>query len=203
MARISHCAERVGVLRRRLLLLLENAVRAPLRIRIEHEHVRFEVIQRLLAANERVDLHGRVGIEGDEVETAERSRILILPTYRLLENVDFDVARVAGQLRAIDEATLIRVERGEQTDGETAARSHARTGRHVANRRDFERFVDFGQPQGLANQFVLNVVDFLRDFDARVGQSKIRFEAGMHVDVHVPIDRRAENGAVFVVAKRG
>ena len=74
---------------------------------------------------------------------------------------------------------------------------------HVADRRDLERLVDLGQPHRLADQVVLDLVDRPGRLGLRVADPDRGLEPPVDRDVHVLIDRGAQDGPELVPVEGG
>ena len=70
-------------------------------------------------------------MELDQVEAAVGGRCLVLRADGLAQHLLFDVDRFARELVLADHATLQRVQRVQQTDGERRARAEAAARRKI------------------------------------------------------------------------
>ena len=85
-----------------------------------------------------LDLDGAVGVERHRADAAVRGDVLILLADGLLQEVDLELAGLAGELLGRNELALERVEAVEQRDREAARRAETGVGRHVGQAMQLE-----------------------------------------------------------------
>ena len=161
------------------------------------------VVERPLADLQRPRLHLAVGQEPEASDPAVGRDVLVLLADRLLQDVDLDLARLLGQLAGVDQV-LLRVQRLEQGRGEAARRSQPGARRDVGHAGDLQpEILPAHQPQRLADQRVLDVLDPLHLLHLRILQEDSRHEPMMDQDVDIFINGRGdEEAAVLLVVGR-
>src|SRR5262245_35850704 len=89
----------------------------------EHQHAAEELGVQRLVESDVLNRDATVRQEAKHVETTKCSRVLVLLTDGLAENVDLDVTRLLGELTGRDALTAVGVESVQQADGEGARAS--------------------------------------------------------------------------------
>ena len=195
---IAHLPEHVHPLGGPIRLPLENLIGIAGLTGVDQERALLKLGQGLRPAGHRLDVHRVVAIEADVVDAAKGRRVLILAADRFFQDVDLDAAGLFGQERGANDTMPVGVQGVEQTNGQAAAGAHARARRHIADRCDFQRFVDLHLAHGLADQLVLDLVERAGHLGAGIAYANRRLEPAMDRHVHVLINRRAQDGPVLL-----
>ena len=160
--------------------------------------------QHLVRHSLRLDHHGSARAEREQVEPAERGRVLVLLADRLAEHVDLDVACLLGQLARGHAFATEGVERVEQADREAARTAEAGRGRQVADGADVDRRLDLHEPERLPGDVVLQLVDVVDLLRPGVVQpDRLVEDLAVALDGHpdVLVDGGAQDGAVVALVE--
>ena len=137
-------------------------------------------------------------------DAAEGGDVLILFADRLAEKIDFDMAGLLGEHLARNEILIQRVQGAQQGDGEAAGGAEPGAGGNVGHADDFQ--VGRGhrhQPEGLADDGVLDLVDGLHHFGGRILDEVFGLEGLVERDVDVLIDGGGEDEASVLAVVGG
>ncbi len=125
-------------------------------------------------------------------------------TDRLFQDVDFDVARLFGELSGGNPFAAERVQRVQQTHREAARAAEAGGRRQIRHRADVNGRLDFQQSQTLPRDVVLDLIDGLDllalgiiEPDRFIEHAAVAFDG----HVNVLIDRRAQHHAGLALVK--
>jgi hypothetical protein len=165
-----------------------------------------ELVQRRARDALWLDADAPAGAEAQQVQPAEGGGVLVLLADRLAEHLYLDVAGLLGQLRRRHALAAVHVQGVEQPDRERARAAQARGGGQVADRGDVDRRLDVEQPQALASDVVLELVDVVDLLRARVVQAdRLVEDLAVALDRHVDVagDRGREDGAGLVIVEGG
>jgi hypothetical protein len=189
-----------------LLLLGEDGARVALVAGPEQHHALEQLRQDADRQALGLDRDGAAGPEREQVQAAERRRVLVLPPDRLAEDVDLDVAGLLRQLPGRDTVAAVAVEGVQQPDRERARAPEAGRGRQVAHGADVDRRVDVEELEGGPGDVVLQLVDRVDLLGQRVVDADRLVEdlaVALDRDPDVLVDRAAQDGAVFALVERG
>src|SRR5262249_38275603 len=152
----------------------------------EQQQIVFQVVQCLRADPQRARLDLAARQELETRQPAVGRDVLVLFADRLLQPVDLDVAGLLGQLFGMYEVFFVRVQGLEQGSGETARRAQAGAGGDVCHAGDFQSGnLDTYQPQRLAQNGVVDLVEAVDSLKFGIFDDKFRHERLMQGDAHI------------------
>ena len=156
---------------------LEHRGRRALDARVVDDEVRLEVVDDLVAHGQPLDVDRAVGVERHRADAAVGGDVLVLLADGLLQDVDLELARLAGELLGGHELALEGVQAVEQRDGEAARRAEPRVRRHVGQAVELEAPLDARHLERGLEDAVLDLVDAVDDLALRVGEADVVLEA--------------------------
>src|SRR6185437_7307505 len=113
--------------------------------------------------------------------------------------IDFDVTGLLGQFARMDDVARLRMQCAKQRGGETAGRTESGTSRNIRERRDLDLAgLARKQPQRLAHDAVLDLVDRIDVLDRRIFQIDARLERLYHTDIDVFVDRGRDQKSLML-----
>src|SRR5690606_3192160 len=102
-------AENLPLLAAPVALLLQDSIGAPLPIGVQHQRPPLQLVQRLAAAGNRLDIHRLIRIKPEVVHAAEGRRELVLLADGLPQGLDLDATGLLTEASGAGDLPLIRI----------------------------------------------------------------------------------------------
>ncbi len=187
---LGHPAEHGTLVRSRRILFQQHLACIARVAGEEHEQAPAEFGASFRRDDHGVDKNCSIRVELDELQATVGGDVLVLFADRLLEFLDLDAACLPGEALAADDFTLHRVKRVQQSHRKAAGGSQTGTRRQVGHGNHFDSPAHPGREEAFAHDRMLDLLDDIDDFGARVADPEVRLEMFLHGDVHMFVDGR-------------